>query len=138
MSRPNWCDYFMQIAYDVAARSPDPSTQHGCVLVGDDMSILSTGYNGPPSGVDRYPTERPAKYDYFLHAEQNALLYCKGRPVAAYITGPPCATCAKMLLQAGVRLIVFGDRIAKCLTDEGMDAVRDMAEQVGCVMVQHG
>jgi dCMP deaminase len=136
-TRPDWHSYFMQIADVVSTRSTDPNTKHGCVLVDKDRRIIATGYNGPPQGVNTYPTTRPEKYDYFIHAEENAVLFCREQPHAAYITGPPCSTCARMLIQAGVKEIYYGPRHSHCLTDGGNEAVEDMAEQAGVRFVRH-
>ena len=52
-SRPTWDEYFLAIVEVVSTRSPDPHTKHGCVLVDAGKRVLSTGYNGPVSGLPR-------------------------------------------------------------------------------------
>ena len=61
--RPSWDAYFLSLAEQVSTRSPDPHTRHGCVIVSDDRRVISTGYNGPVSGLphDLVPLERPDK-----------------------------------------------------------------------------
>src|SRR3954454_8080029 len=107
--RPSWDEYFLTMAEQVSSRSPDPSTKHGCVLVGADRRVISTGYNGPVAGVpnELVPMGRPAKYDWFTHAEDNAIAFarCDLRGCTAYITGRPCAACFRRFLQVGVRRI---------------------------------
>jgi dCMP deaminase len=126
--RPSWDEYFLAIAEQVSTRSPDPTTKHGCILVGPDRRVISTGYNGPVSGLpnDLACLERPAKYDWMIHAEDNAVAYarCDLRGATAYVTGTPCAACFRRLLQAGIRRIVQGDRQAACLNEHEMKACR--------------
>ncbi|MHC5001742.1 MAG: deoxycytidylate deaminase [Planctomycetota bacterium] len=133
--RPSWDEYFLDLAEQVSRRSPDPSTKHGCVLVDADRRVISTGYNGPVSGLphELVPLERPAKYDWFIHAEDNAVAFarCDLREATAYVTGTPCAACFRRLLQVGIRRIVQGDRQAACLTDAEMQACRAMANALG-------
>jgi dCMP deaminase len=130
--RPSWDEYFLAIAEQISRRSPDPSTRHGCVLVDRDMRVISTGYNGPVSGLpnDMVPLERPSKYDWMIHAEDNAVAFarCDLRDATAYVTGTPCAACFRRLLQCGIRRIVQGERQANCLTEREMTACRAMAE----------
>lgn len=130
--RPDWDEYFLAIAEQVSRRSPDPSTKHGCVLVDRDRRVISTGYNGPVSGLphELVPLARPQKYDWFIHAEDNAVAFarCDLRGATAYVTGRPCAACFRRLLQVGVRRIVQGDRESACLTDHERDACRIMAD----------
>lgn len=133
--RPSWDTYFLAIAEQVSTRSPDPNTKHGCVLVDTNKRILSTGYNGPVSGLPHHlvPTTRPDKYDWFIHAEDNAVAFarCDLRGATAYITGTPCAACFRRLLQVGVRRIVQGGRTSTCLTDREIQACKQMAEALG-------
>ena len=96
------------------------------------MRVLSTGSPGPVSGLpnDMVPLARPSKYDWMIHAEDNAVAFarCDLREATAYVTGTPCAACFRRLLQCGVRRIVQGERQASCLTDREMTACRAMAE----------
>jgi dCMP deaminase len=118
-----WDDYFMDIALRTARMSKDPSTKVGAVLVRADMPlrIISTGYNGFPSGI--YDTaarlnDRDLKLQLVVHAEQNALLSAAAEGISTkgsilYIAacdaagknawgGPPCIRCTVELIQAGV------------------------------------
>jgi dCMP deaminase len=130
--RPAWDDYFLDLAEMVSRRSPDPHTKHGCVLVDCDRRVISTGYNGPVSGLphDLVDLERPGKYLWFIHAEDNAVAFarCDLRGATAYVTGTPCAACFRRLLQVGVRRIVQGTRQAASLSGEEMAACRAMAD----------
>ncbi len=130
-TRPSWDEYFLQLAEDVSHRSPDPSTKHGCVIVDADRRVVSTGYNGPVAGLSNelVPLSRPAKYDWFIHAEDNAVAFarCDLRGATAYITGAPCAACFRRLLQVGIRRVVHGERTAASLTEAEQEACRQMA-----------
>lgn len=109
---PGWNDYFLTIAEAVGARSKDPSTQIGAVIVDDENQIVSTGYNGLPRGMvedDPILFERPSKYDYFEHAERNAIYAaarkgCSVKGCRIYLAGKHfcCLECARAIVQAGI------------------------------------
>ncbi len=136
-ARPSWDEYFLAIAEQVSRRSPDPNTKHGCVLVDTSKRIVSTGYNGPVSGLphELVPTQRPDKYDWYVHAEDNAVAFarCDLRGTTAYVTGTPCAACFRRLLQVGVRRIVHGDRSSACLNEREIAACHAMADTLGVI-----
>jgi len=138
---PSWDDYFMEIAYVVSKRSPDIHTKHGCVLVDRNYRILSTGYNGPVSGIpnDVVPLTRPEKYDWLIHAEQNAIAFLRSNivPWKAYVTGVPCPVCMRLLIQSGVRHIVFGKTQSSCVNAETKETSFKIAEYSGCVLESH-
>ena len=80
--RPSWDEYFLAIAEEVSRRSPDPNTKHGCVLVDEGNRVLSTGYNGPVSGLshDLIRLDRPDKQQqhfciHSIHQQQHLLLH---------------------------------------------------------------
>ncbi len=131
-TRPSWDEYFLNIAEQISRRSPDPDTKHGCVLVDQGNRVVSTGYNGPVSGLphELIQFQRPNKYDWFIHAEDNAVAFarCDLRGTTAYITGTPCAACFRRLLQVGVTRIVQGTRSSACLNDHELEACRHMAD----------
>ena len=73
---PSWDEYYLSICKIVATRSKDPNTQLGCIVVGPNHEIRSTGYNSFPRGIrDDVPErlERPTKYLWIEHAERNAI-----------------------------------------------------------------
>ncbi len=131
-ARPDWDTYFLNLAENVSQRSPDPHTKQGCVLVAADHRVVSTGYNGPIAGLphDVVPLTRPAKYHWFIHAEDNAvaLARCDLSGATAYITGTPCVACFRRLLQVGIRRIVQGDREPASLSEDERGASLRMAE----------
>ena len=139
INRPSWDEYFMAIAEQVSRRSPDPHTKHGCILVGRDHRLISSGYNGPVAGLPNkmVPLIRPDKYNWFIHAEDNAVAFarCDLRDATAYVTGPPCAACFRRLLQVGVTRIVYGDRQSACTTDVEWDACEQMASALNVEIV---
>jgi dCMP deaminase len=114
---PNWHEYFFSIVKEAASRSKDKSVQVGCVVVGPDNEIRSTGYNGFPRGIDdskkeRY--ERPLKYRYTGHAEANSIAQAArvGTPLkdcTIYIPGLPCCNCTIAIIQAGIKHIVYDE-----------------------------
>ena len=80
-----WHYRFMELAKLVATWSKDTSTKTGAVIVGPDKEIRATGYNGFVRGVDddvfeRF--ERPTKYDFFEHAERNAVYTACAEPAS--------------------------------------------------------
>ena len=112
----NWDEYFMGIAMLAAKRSKDPNTQVGACIVSQDNIIISTGYNGMPKGCsdDEFPWDRvgeETKYPYVVHAELNAILNANGRDLRGsklYVALFPCNECAKAIIQAGIKTIVYG------------------------------
>lgn len=114
-----WEQYFHNIAHQVRTKSKDKYTQIGAVIVGLDNEIVSTGYNSFPRGIDDNVAsrqERPEKYYWMMHAEQNAIVNAARIGVSTkgctmYLTcGIPCADCAKAIINAGiVRIICEAD-----------------------------
>jgi len=114
MFSEKWNKRFMELAFLVASWSKDPSTKTGAVIVGPDKEIRATGYNGPVRGVsddieERF--ERPTKYDFFEHAERNALYNACLTGVSVkgcvmYATHAPCTDCARAIIQAGIKTVI--------------------------------
>lgn len=106
----SWDNYFMGLAGFVAGKSKDRSTKVGCVLVGPDNEIRSTGYNSFPRGIDdnvEARHERPEKYLWTEHAERNAIYNAArvGTPLKgcrAYTPLFPCMDCARGIVQVGI------------------------------------
>ena len=111
----SWDEYFMGVALLAARRSKDPNTQVGACIVSPDNIILSTGYNGLPCSCsdDVFPWEREGaetKYPYVVHAELNAILNAGGRVLRGarlYVALFPCNECAKAIIQAGIKTLVY-------------------------------
>ena len=109
----------MATAISQALISRDPSTQVGACFVDKDGNIMSCGYNSPPKGWDEddFTWDKPKeeqynKYTYIVHAEMNALFNYNGsikdfRESTLYVTFLPCPHCAKHMVQAGVKEVVY-------------------------------
>lgn len=110
---PSWPQRFMELAALVASWSKDPSTQVGAVIVDSSNRIVSLGYNGPPRlTADSAVADREVKLLRTLHAEENAILF--GGDVsgcALYVTHPPCAHCAAVMIQVGIAHVVWPDDV---------------------------
>lgn len=117
-----WDEYFMGVALLSAKRSKDPSTQVGACIVSRDNKILSMGYNGFPRGCsdEEFPWGKEqeekdpynAKYFYTTHSELNAILNYRGGSLEGsklYVTLFPCNECAKAIIQAGIKTIVYSE-----------------------------
>jgi dCMP deaminase len=133
--RPTWDEWFMALAMVVSSRSTDKSTKHGAVLTNQKKQIIGVGYNGYPRGSDdeNLPQNRPAKYDYFLHAEENCLLNSQnlllGDHYTMYVTGIPCPRCLNQMIQAGVTTIVCGTVQSACVDSQKTELVLSIAKQ---------
>ena len=110
-----WDLRFIGLAQHISTWSKDPSTKVCCVVVGEDREIRSTGFNGFPRGIDDDEDrlmDREKKYPLICHAEENAIMHAARIGVSlkdstAYVTWPPCSRCARSLIQAGIREIVY-------------------------------
>jgi len=121
--RPSWDEYFMEITEVVATRSTCVRRRVGAIIV-KDKRILATGYNGAPSGLSHcgesgcireklnIPSGERHELCRGLHAEQNAIIQCAVHGInmqgaTLYSTTQPCVLCSKMLINAGIKRIVF-------------------------------
>jgi len=122
--RPDWNQYFMDIAELVKTRSTCLRRQVGAVIV-KDRRILTTGYNGAPSGMRhclelggclreqmKVPSGERHELCRALHAEQNAIIQAAYHGISIqgasmYVTLQPCSLCAKMAVNAGIVKMVF-------------------------------
>ncbi len=113
----SWDEYFMGVALLASMRSKDPNTQVGACIVDSENRILSTGYNGFPSGCsdDEFPWQREGgfcetKYPFVVHAELNAILNARGKDLTGakiYVALFPCNECAKAIIQSGIKEVVY-------------------------------
>lgn len=123
MARPSWDEYFMAITDQVAERATCTRRHIGAILV-KDKRILATGYNGVPSGLAHceevgclrekrgIPSGTQHELCRGIHAEQNAVIQAARHGIAidgatCYCTHQPCVLCAKILINAGVKEIVY-------------------------------
>jgi len=146
MSRPSWDEYFMQITELVASRATCLRRKVGAVLV-RNKRILTTGYNGPPSGIEHcekrggcmrdelnIPSGERMELSRAIHAEQNAIIQAAKMGISIenstlYVSTHPCFTCAKMLINAGVKKIIYkegySDSFAKeILKEAGVEVIQ--------------
>lgn len=114
-TRPSWDDYFMGITFQVAQRGTCDRARVGAIIV-KDRRILTTGYNGAPAGLPHCDEIGHLMINGHcmrtLHAEQNAIIQAAlhGVSVAGgtiYVTHQPCLTCAKMIINAGIKRVVY-------------------------------
>lgn len=137
--RPSWDDYFLRLAVDVSRRSTCQRRNIGALLV-RDRRILTTGYNGPPPGIDHcediggclrekrgVPSGERLDICRAIHAEANAILQAAIHGVVIrgsvlYCTNTPCFGCAKLLIGTGVtRMVViegYQDELSAELLEE--------------------
>jgi len=121
--RPDWDTYFMDIAHVVARRANCSRRKVAAVLV-QDRRIVSTGYNGTPRGItncfeggcERCASDAPSGDSLgecvCCHAEENAITQAAFYGIAArnatlYVTISPCLFCAKMIINAGIKEVVY-------------------------------
>ena len=112
-----WDLRFVELAKHISQWSKDPSTKVGCVVVGEDREIRSTGFNGFPRGISddaERLINREMKYPLICHAEENAIMHAARIGVSlkgstAYVTWPPCSRCARSLIQAGIKEVVYSE-----------------------------
>ena len=138
--RLKWHHRFYDLADLVASWSKDPSTKVGAVIIDTDTrAVLGLGYNGFPRGVKDRPEwyeDRAYKYPVVVHAEVNAItssfadltgatLYCN--------IGIPCPDCAGVIIQAGIKAVVYppskGTHQARCMMDGDLD-LGELSEQM--------
>ncbi|MEG1512821.1 MAG: cytidine/deoxycytidylate deaminase family protein [Raoultibacter sp.] len=122
-TRPSWDEYFMKLATEVASRTTCLRRAVGAIIV-KDRRILSTGYNGVPTGIRHcdevgclreqlgVPSGQRHEICRGLHAEQNAIIQAARygtniEGASIYITTQPCIVCAKMIINAGITEIVY-------------------------------
>lgn len=137
--RPSKDQYFINLCKQVAQRSLDPNTQVGCVLTDNEGRVIATGYNSYPANCndESLPFERPDKYPYMAHAEQNAI----GAAVAKHIQGftvyipfYPCPSCFCLLAACGVKEIKYFEDYESGVNKN--EAVELMAKQIGISIIR--
>jgi dCMP deaminase len=124
-SRPGPDEYFMKMAHLVKERATCTRRKVGAVIV-KDRHLLSTGYNGNPKGMKhcneigclreelKVPSGERHELCTGLHAEQNAIIQSSVfgtsiKDATMYCTNTPCSVCAKMLVNAGIKELVYDD-----------------------------
>jgi dCMP deaminase len=130
-----WDTHHLETARHVAGMSKD-STKVGAVLV-RGKAILLTAFNGPPAGVEDKPErfERPAKYLFASHAEQNLVAFAARFGICTdgatvVVTHAPCDGCARSLIQAGIKTVVYGPGTTS-MPAEQFTAAKTMLAEAG-------
>lgn len=130
-----WDKRFMDLCDHVSQRTEDRDFKVGAVIVGPDLEIRSTGYNGFPRGVcndveERYDRSSGEKFFWIEHGERNAIYNAARIGVSInggtlYVNRFPCSDCARAIVQAGIVRIVCP---AKPLNDGALDHSFDVSE----------
>ena len=146
IKRPSWDEYFMKITELVASRSTCLRRSVGAIIV-KNKRILTTGYNGPPEGLKHcdelggclrdklhIPSGERMELSRAVHAEQNAIIQAAKLGISIdggemYVTTHPCFICAKMIINAGIKRIVYKegypDEFSKeILKEAGIEVVK--------------
>lgn len=134
-----WNERFMSLTEQIATWSSCLRRQVGAIIV-RDKRIMATGYNGAPAGIktciekgiclrdqNNIPSGTHAEICYSVHAEQNAIIQAAKEGVSLkgctlYCTHQPCTVCAKMIINAGIKEVIYKegypDNFSKELCDE--------------------
>ena len=145
MSRPSWSEYFMAITKLVAKRSTCKRRGVGAILV-KGKRILATGYNGAPAGLrhceevgclredSSVPSGERHELCRGLHAEQNVIIQAAYHGISIvgstlYCTNKPCVICSKMIINAGIKKVIYeegynDDLADRMLTEAGIEKER--------------
>ena len=143
--RPSWETYFMDITALVAKRTTCLRRAVGAIIV-KDKRILSTGYNGAPSHIRhcrevgclreqmKVPSGQRHELCRGIHAEQNAIIQAAYYGVSIkgatlYCTTQPCSICAKMIINAGLKEIIYASGYADPMAIE-------MLEEAGVALIR--
>ncbi len=150
MNRLSWDEYFIEFA-KLASKRSTCFRKVGAVIVKDNH-IISTGYNGSPSGLDHcaekggcmrrlnnIPSGTKQEYCRAVHAEQNAIIQAALHGVSTkdstlYTNTYPCSICARMLINAGVKRIVYlgdyEDELSKQMLKEANVKIEQLNKEV--------
>lgn len=105
-----WDEYAMNIAETISKKSKDPWRKVGAVILREDNTIASVGYNGFPEGIKEDWDDREERRKYVIHAEQNALRYIKpGEGKTLCSTLLPCRDCLKTIAAYKIKRVLFKD-----------------------------
>lgn len=132
----DWKEYYISIAKAVSAKSKDPSTKVGAVIVDKDNRVVSQGFNGFVKGCNEHSMtfEKPMKYNLIIHAEMNALVFSRRdlTGCTVYCTHGPCENCLKHMLQAGIKTIIYEDAgIMRRGSDDSKEAIYRLVKATG-------
>lgn len=108
----------------------------GALVVKDKM-IISDGYNGTPSGFPNVCEENNVTHPYVLHAEANAITKLarsnnNSDGSTLYVTAAPCIECAKLIIQAGIKRVIYGEEYRLA---DGLDLLRKAGIEVEYIKI---
>ena len=144
--RPSWDQYFMELTQVVAKRSTCLRRKVGAIIV-KEKRVLATGYNGAPSGLAHcsetgclreeqdVPSGERHELCRGLHAEQNAIIQAalhgsSIKDATLYCTHQPCILCTKMIINAGIKRIVFEGAYPDQLAQQMLSEAEIELEQI--------
>jgi dCMP deaminase len=129
---------YLRMAQIWAENSYCKRRQVGALIVKDQM-IISDGYNGTPSGFENIcEDENYQTKPYVLHAEANAITKVaasnnNSKEATIYITSSPCIECAKLIIQAGIKRVVYSD---KYRMEEGINLLKRAGIELNYIELQ--
>lgn len=136
-------DYYMGLAFMAASRSKDPNTQVGAYIVSKNNEPISSGYNGLPRKIkdDSIDWDRPNKYSFVHHAEDNALWHARKdnlEDATIYVTMHPCGNCMLDIARSGIyKVIYFNNKFsAKMLNETEVAKSKEIALASGLDLVE--
>lgn len=143
-NRISWEEYFITLAENISTRSTCLRRKVGALIV-KNKRVLSTGYNGAPTGISHCDEEKCLRTKYNvpsgerhelcrgLHAEQNAIIQAAQYGVSIndaqiYVTHQPCSICTKMLINSGIKKFTYrlpyADKLAEeMMTEAGIEVI---------------
>ena len=138
---------FLPDAQAARGRSKDGSTKVGAVVIDDDFNVRVSGYNGMPRGVNdnidaRH--DRPIKYLYFSHAEENCI--AQAARVGVSLKGCtllvtslfPCTTCSRLIIQSGIKRVLAPSKAENARWDDQAIVALEMLTEAGVEVVYYG
>lgn len=145
VTKKKWTGRLLKMAKDVASWSKDESTKVGAVITTSEGRPISWGFNGMPMGInDDVPErhERPVKYKWFGHAEQNAMDLASTSDLSdcvMFVTFSPCARCAQSIINKQIKTVVVDanftvDKMPE-RWQEDMGVAVEMLEEAGVKVI---
>lgn len=131
VTRPSWDEVWMNIAKEVSRRSPDDKFKVGTIIVtSDNTQVLSLGYNGDHAGGPNIRESDEPGNSGFIHSEMNALIkldFNNPKSKVMYVTLAPCRMCAKAIVNAGIKKVVFAENYRDM---SGIEVLKDAGIEV--------
>lgn len=145
MKMNKWHNIYMNMCDVAAEPSKDSSVKVGCIFTNDENRIVVTGYNGIPRKLEDTPErlERPAKYDWTVHAEMNCIDYAAKEGVAlkgstVYSNYYPCSECASHLVNVEIkRLVTYTKPDSPEYKNYGFDLSEAKFREAGIEIVEY-